>query len=119
MARDAPTIDAFGGGGFRLAGQRYEGSVLIIGDAAQAWPVTRLSDLTLADLAPVMAAGVAGVEFLILGVGPQNAPPPREVREGLRHAGMGLEVMTTPEAARLYNLLTSEGRRLAAALIAV
>ena len=40
-------------------------------------------------------------------------------REGLRVAGFGLELMDTPSAAKLYNLLTSEGRKLAAALIAV
>jgi uncharacterized protein len=32
---------------------------------------------------------------------------------------VGLEYLDTPAAARLYNLLTSEGRRLAAALIAI
>jgi uncharacterized protein len=37
----------------------------------------------------------------------------------LRQAGIGLEFMDTPAAARLYNVLVSEGRRLAAALIAV
>ena len=38
---------------------------------------------------------------------------------GLRAAGIGLEFMDTVAAAKLYNLLTSEGRRVAAALIAV
>ncbi|MFA5600954.1 MAG: Mth938-like domain-containing protein, partial [Phenylobacterium sp.] len=45
--------------------------------------------------------------------------PPREVREAVRAAGLGLEFMDTPSAARTYNVLTSEGRRVAAALIAV
>ena len=56
---------------------------------------------------------------MLLGTGTRNALPSREVREGLRQAGIGLEFMDTPTAARIYNLLTSEGRRLAAALIAV
>jgi uncharacterized protein len=98
MARDAPSIDAYGQGGFRLSGQRHEGSVLILEDTARPWPV---------------------VDFLLLGVGPTNARPSREVREALAAAGVGLEFMDTPAAARLYNVLTSEGRRLAAALIAV
>ena len=119
MARNAPTIDAYGGGGFRLAGERHEGSVLIVQDEPRSWGVTAMADLTLADLAPVLAAGAADVEFVLLGTGARNALPPREVREGLRAAGIGLEFMDTPAAARLYNLLTSEGRRLAAALIAV
>jgi uncharacterized protein len=32
---------------------------------------------------------------------------------------MGLEFMDTASAAKLYNVLTSEGRRLACALIAI
>ena len=119
MSRDAPTIDAYGGGGFRLAGARHEGSVLILGDEARAWAVPEIGQLSLAALAPVLEAGSAEVEFLLLGTGVRNAMPPRDVREGLRAAGIGLEFMDTAGAARLYNLLTSEGRRLAAALIAV
>ena len=119
MARDAPSIDAYGEGGFRLDGERHEGSLLIVGDQAQPWPVTSLAELSVATLKPVFDAGRAEVEFLLLGVGARNALPPREIREALLLAGMGLEFMDTPSAARLYNVLTAEGRRLAAALIAV
>jgi uncharacterized protein len=119
MARDAPSIDAYGEGGFRLSGVRHEGSVLIVGDTAQGWPVRSLAELTPESLAPVLAAGRAEVEFLLLGVGARNAQPPRPVREALQRAGIGLEFMDTPAAARMYNVLTSEGRRLAAALIAI
>ncbi|HEY0646368.1 Mth938-like domain-containing protein [Phenylobacterium sp.] len=119
MARNAPSIDAYGGGGFRLAGERHDGSVLILNDEPRSWRVAAMSELTLADLAPVLDAGAADVEFVLLGTGARNALPPREIRDGLRAAGIGLEFMDTPAAARLYNLLTSEGRRLAAALIAV
>jgi uncharacterized protein len=52
-------------------------------------------------------------------MGASNALPPREVRQAFLTAGLGLEFLDTPAAARLYNLLTSEGRRVAAALIAV
>lgn len=119
MARNAPSIDAYGDGGFRLAGARHEGSVLIVQDEPRAWPVTAMADLKLSDLAPILEAGAADVEFVLLGTGARNALPSREVREGLRAAGIGLEFMDTAAAAKLYNLLTSEGRRLAAALIAV
>jgi uncharacterized protein len=119
VARNAPTIDAYGDGGFRLAGERHEGSVLILGDEPRSWDVRAITGLSLADLQPVLDAGAAEVEFVLLGTGARNALPPREVRDGLRAAGIGLEFMDTPSAARLYNLLTSEGRRLAAALIAV
>lgn len=119
MARNAPSIDAYGDGGFRLAGARHDGSVLILSDEARTWDVRDFGDLTLASLRPVIDAGAAEVEFVLLGVGARNALPPREIRDGLRAAGIGLEFMDTPAAAKLYNLLTAEGRRVAAALIAV
>lgn len=119
MARDAPQIDAYGDGGFRLSGAWRDGSVLILGDEPRDWAVSDAAELDLAALAPVLEAGAAEVEFVLIGMGPRNALPPRELRDGLRAAGIGLEFMDTPSAARLYNLLTSEGRRLAAALIAV
>ena len=119
MARDAPSIDAYGQGGFRLSGVRHEGSLLIVADEVRGWAVTAVSELTRESLAPVFDLGRQELEFLLLGMGPRNARPPRALREALLDAGIGLEFMDTPAAARLYNVLTSEGRRLAAALIAV
>jgi uncharacterized protein len=119
VSRDAPHIDAYGGGGFRLSGERREGSVLIVGDEARTWDVRTPGDLSLAALGPVLQAGAAEVELVLLGMGARNALPSRELRNGLQEAGIGLEFMDTPAAVRLYNLLTFEGRRVAAALIAV
>ena len=119
MARDAPSIDAYGEGGFRLSGERHEGSLLIVADEPRGWDVRDLGELTMDALAPVLEAGRADVEFVLLGTGARNALPPRAVRDGLKAAGIGLEFMDTPAAARLYNVLTAEGRRVAAALIAI
>jgi uncharacterized protein len=119
VARAAPSIDAYGEGGFRLDGVRHEGSLLIVADEPRTWAVGSLAELTPESLAPVLDAGRSAVEFVLLGVGARNALPPRVVRDVLRRAGIGLEFMDTPAAARLYNILTSEGRRVAAALIAI
>ena len=119
MARAAPSLDAYGQGGFRLSGARYEGSILILRDEILPWPVTRLEEATPTSLAAVFEAAPGELEFVLLGVGAVNALPPRELRQALQARGIGLEFMDTPTAARTYNLLTSEGRRLACALIAV
>ena len=117
--RQPPAIEAFGAGGFRVSGLRIEGSILILDDAVAPWPVASLAELTPAHFDAVLAAGPAVVEFVLLGLGPAMAPPPKAVREALAAAGIGLEVMDTPAACRLYNVLAREGRRIAAALIAV
>jgi len=116
--RQPPSIDAWGGGGFRVSGLWRPGSLLIVNDEPALWSVSSLSELTLAAFEPVFAAGTA-VEFVLLGTGLDQALPPRDIREGLRARGLGLEFMSSEAAARSYNMLASEGRRLAAALIAV
>lgn len=117
-ARRPPSIDAWGGGGFRVSGVWMPGSLLIIDDQPRPWSATSLAELAPADFAEVFAAGGA-VEFVLLGGGLVNALPPRAVRDALKLAGVGLEFMSTEAATRTYNVLASEGRRLAAAIIAV
>jgi uncharacterized protein len=93
--------------------------LLILDDKAQPWSATTLEALTPDDLAPIFAAEAGTVEFVLLGTGPVQALPPRPVRDALQRAGIGLEFMDTATAARMYNVLAAEGRRLAAALIAI
>jgi len=66
-----------------------------------------------------MSAGATISEFVLLGTGAVQALPPVEAREALRAAGLGLEFMSTPNAARTYGVLISQGRRPALALICV
>jgi uncharacterized protein len=117
--REPPAIDGFGGGGFRVAGLWRPGSLLILQDAPRDWRPTRFADVTPDDFADVLAAPPGAVELVLLGTGAVQALPPRAIREALRGAGLGLEFMATPAAARLHNVLASEGRLLATALIAV
>ena len=119
MARDAPQIDTYGDGGFRLSTGRHEGSLLILRDEARPWPVRSMAELSPEHFVEIIEAGRGEVEFVLLGAGAANALPPRAVREALQRAGIGLEFMDTATACRTYNILTAEGRKLAAALIAV
>lgn len=112
-----PPIDAFGDGGFRIAGVRKDGATLIVDGAARAW--TRTSDrLELADLQVFLNASTRP-DMLILGVGERLEHPSASIRKAFREAGVGLEVMDTATACRTYNLLAGEGRNVAAALLAV
>ena len=72
------------------------------------------------DLQPVGAAGQAGsVELLLIGTGARMSQIDRELRQTLRADGVVIEAMDTGAACRTYNVLMAEGRRVAAALIAV
>lgn len=110
--RQAPAIDGALIGGFLIDGADHRGGVLILDDAIHPWS----GELGAPLLDLVKGAGREKVELVLLGLGRSWAPPPRPFRESLSGMNIGLEVMTTPEAIRLYNMLASDGRRLAAAL---
>ena len=61
MVRQAPAIEAFGGGGFRVQGQRFEGSVLILEDEVRAWAPRTLAELTPEHFEAVLAAGIGTI----------------------------------------------------------
>ncbi len=60
-----------------------------------------------------------GVAFLLLGTGAAQIFPDPPLREAFAKAGIGLEAMDTGAACRTYNVLLSEERVFAAALIAM
>lgn len=112
-------IEAYGEGGFRISGQRVEGSVIVFPDKVIAW-APAAGDMSAGDLQPVSAAGRAGsVELLLIGTGARMAQIDQALRQTLRADGVVIEVMDTGAACRTYNVLMAEGRRVAAALIAV
>jgi uncharacterized protein len=115
-----PMLTAYGAGGFRFGETRIEGSCLVVLDEPVSLSLTRLADLTMAHLAPVLAVnGERRAQFVLLGTGRTMTPPPAGLASALSSAGIGLELMDTPNACRIYNTLTGEGRNFAAALLAV
>ena len=119
MLRQPPSIDAYGGGGFRVSGLWRPGSLLIMDDTPRNWAVQDIATLSPDDFAAVIAAGLAVSEFVLLGTGQRQQLPPRAVRDALIAARLGLEFMATEAAARTHNVLASEGRRFATALLVV
>ena len=110
-------IESYGSGKFRIAGNDHEGSVLIFPDHTKPWLVTDAGDIILEQLKVFNAA--PSVEILVVGCGPVFLLLPVALREGLREWGVVLEWMDTGAACRTFNVLLSEGRACAAALIAV
>ncbi len=110
-------IEAYGNGGFRFAGMSHRGSLLCLPSGIYAWAPADPASLEKSDFAPVIAE--REIELLLLGSGGTHKTPGGDVRTALKDAGIALEVMSTGAACRTYNVLLAEGRRVAAALIAV
>src|SRR6056297_1669636 len=107
----ATPVDGYGPGFFRVAQQVIEGAVLVTVASARSWGGYDDAD-------PLLA--LAGdVDVIFIGTGAETAHPPAHLRERLQEAGIGVETMASPAACRTYNVLLSEGRRVALAALPV
>ncbi|GAB4236709.1 MAG: Mth938-like domain-containing protein [Kiloniellaceae bacterium] len=111
-------IESYGGGGFKVSGAAYSGSILVLPDWTGAWSAAVIGELDIASLEPVLAADPP-VEVLLIGCGAAMAFIEPELRAAAKARGVALEPMDTGAACRTYNVLMAEDRRVAAALIAV
>jgi uncharacterized protein len=113
-------VESYGDGRFRVSGTLHERSILVFPDRTLEWPVADIASLTFESLAPVTTAGESGaVDLLLIGCGARMVPIPAPLRAALRAKGIVVEPMDTGAACRTYNVLAAEGRKVAAALIAV
>ncbi|AJE46340.1 Mth938-like domain-containing protein [Celeribacter indicus] len=108
---DAIPVDGYGPGMFRIGGKVHEGPVFLCGERVLPWG-------GLADTETVMEAR-GRVDFVIVGTGAEMTHLPAAFRAVFDAAGIGLEPMASATAARTYNVLASEGRRVAVALLPV
>ena len=111
-------IQSYAGGKFRVSDKIYQGSVIVTPKATFAWPVTRFEDITLDSFA-LLLAGDIKVDVCLLGCGARMQRLPADVRSALKTQGLIVEPMDTGAACRTYNMLISENRAVAAALIAI
>lgn len=108
---DSKPVDSYGPGFFRIGGQMFEGPICAFATGVTAWGGYD-------DLDGILAQKDS-IDVLFVGTGAQIAHVPADFRSTLEEAGIGVEPMASPAACRTYNVLLSEGRRIAVALIPV
>ncbi len=121
FAPGSHSIAAYGQGAFAFAGMSHAGSILATPNGVQPIDAASVNDLDPAVLAPLLAEIVespGSIEFVIVGTGERMTPIPKALRATLNQAGLRFEAMATGPALRVYNVMQSEGRRVAAVLIA-
>ena len=114
---DLQIIHGYGGGGFRIGGNRFAGSVIVTPRHTSLWKPPTPDMLTANALTALLAIDLP--PLLLLGVGASPLHPLQEFAVELKQQGMALELMSTAAACRTWNVLLSEGRNAAAALYAV
>ncbi len=116
---DNPSADYvfghYGDGVLKVNQTDHHSSLIIFPDALiQDWPVKSIDDLQISHFDDIVKREP---DIVLLGTGLQQRFPPVEFRRSLVQAGLNLEIMDTAAACRTYNLLVSEGRDVAAAVI--
>ena len=112
-----PLINAHGAGWIEVSGQRFERS-LLLGSAPDSkptiWKPSRFEELTSTDFD---TWPIEDPELVLFGSGSRLRFPHPNWLIHLIEQRIGIETMDTAAACRTYNILASEGRRVAAALL--
>ena len=108
------TIRSVSQDGIRINDQLWSGIVALTpNEVIEQWQSVALGDLVVDDFGALLDDSP---ELVILGTGAKGQFPPRELTFAFARRGVGLEVMDTAAAARTFNVLAGEGRRVAAVL---
>ena len=107
-------IQSYTPGRLVVNGISYHSSVIINPDACTEWPVIHYEEVTLDALQPAVSTST---EVVIIGTGEQQHFPSAEHYLAMSRSGMGIEIMDSAAAARTYNVLVAENRKVVAAII--
>jgi uncharacterized protein len=111
----ANLIRAWNPGRLRVGERWIEGHLILTADRIiEGWQAPEAGALDVTHLA---AAIDLEPEIILLGTGEEHLLPDVDLMADLAARRIGIEIMTTPAACRTFNVLVSEGRRVAAVLL--
>ncbi|TYC65806.1 hypothetical protein FMN63_25930 [Stappia sp. BW2] len=111
-------LEAYGNGGFRFAGMSHRGSLLCVPSGIYGWDVHDTSAFSPEAFQKVLDEQ-EDIEVLLVGTGKELQPLPADLKNLFREADILSDPMSTGAAIRTFNVLLSDDRAVAAALIAV
>ena len=111
-------LDAYGNGGFRFAEMSHRGSLLCLPSGVYGWDLQEGMPLDLDQFQRVFEEA-GDIEVLLVGTGTQLVLLPPDLKAMLKSLKISCDPMSTGAAVRTYNIMLSEERAVAAALIAV
>ena len=108
------TFTAYGEGYVMVNDQRHESNLIVLPEKLLPWSVASFDVLKEEDFHVVLDMNL---EILLLGTGARQRFPHPRLTRSLAAKRVGVEVMDLQAACRTYNILMSEERRVAAALL--
>lgn len=116
-ADKGPVITGIQGNAFKVDDILREGPLLLTPRSLHPWKIAQLPPSDLPALIREMGMDPLP-ELLLLGTGKSLVRPPAAQFNALDVMGVGLEVVDSRTAARIWGLLRAEGRWIGAALLA-
>ena len=105
----------YGAGYVLVNRKRHEQNLIVLPDRLiENWEATTFEQLTAEHFDFLLTLQP---EMVLFGTGAKLRFPHPKLTRTLIGSGIGVEVMDTSAACRTYNILTDEGRRVAAALL--
>lgn len=108
---DVIPIDSYGPGFFRVEGKVLKSGIVCSGSGVFLWEgyqdFSSLENLR------------NKIDVIFIGTGNEINQIPEYFSKSIENIGLALEIMSTPSACRTYNVLLSEGRRIAIAAMPI
>ncbi len=121
LAAGAALISGYGKGEFTVAGQTHSGNLIITaGGFVGPLQLSLEAGAAEVSISAALESLEAMPEILLLGTGATHQFMPPSIRQSIKtRYGVGVDTMDTGAACRTYNVLASEGRSVAAFLMAI
>jgi uncharacterized protein len=108
-------VTGCGAGWVRIGADEHRASFVVAPDALVIpWAIGGFESLSEDDFAKVHSLAP---EIVLVGTGARQRFPSPRLYRALTDAGIGVEIMDSAAAARTYNIIAAEGRRVAAAIL--
>ena len=108
---DVIPIDSYGPGFFRVEGKIFKSGIVCSSFGISSWGgYEDFSDLKKLE---------NKIDVIFIGTGHEICYVPENFNKAAEKIGLNLEIMSTPSACRTYNVLLSEGRRIAIAALPI
>ena len=108
----AQLIQSYGANGFRIGNIAYATPVLVTPTMTFPWS----GEWTIEALHPILTHDPRP-EIILFGTGARHVMLNPTLRQALKAQGFGIDTMDTGAACRTFDILLSEGRRVAAVLL--
>lgn len=114
---EQPIVRHYHAGELRVRNTTFQESLIITPrEGALPWAPQAIGELEAKHLERLLELDPRP-EMILLGTGESQHFPPREVMAPLINANIGVEIMASDAACRTWNIVLSEGRQAAAAII--